>query len=178
MKSSKVKNLFCLFALLLSLPNPGFSEMLGPKGPRPMEERLEDVRNTCLKADYSKVQCSTYESIHLYNRDIVDRLIVDPVFDAFDIFTDTLYGLRRATRYPFEKHCPAASSCNGKTALRLLEWELKLALADQELLPCQQVCLAKCVANHAFDYYSGINGRQSLMNEEFALELGYGDCKA
>ena len=80
MKSSKVKKLFCLFALLLSLPNPGFSEMLGPKGPRPMEERLEDVRNTCLKADYSKVQCSAYESIHLYNRDIVDRLIVDPVF--------------------------------------------------------------------------------------------------
>lgn len=179
MKSKNVKSRLRLISLLLLIvPMNGQTALLGPDGPRPLKERLEGVRNTCLKADYSKVHCSAYESIHLYNRDILDRLVIDPVFDTVDLFTDALYGLRRATRHPFERHCPSASSCNGRTALRLLEQELRQALAQQELLPCQQVCLAKCVANHAFDYFAGLSGRQSLMNEEFAIELGYGDCKA
>ncbi len=176
-KNATIK-LLVLNLLFLAIPNAGQTALLGPAGSRPLENRLEGVRNTCLRADYSKVQCGAYESIHLYNRDILDRLVIDPVFDTFDLFTDALYELRRASRLPFEGPCPSASPCNGRTALRLLQQELNQALASQELRPCQQICLAKCVANHAFDYFSGINGRQSIMNEEFAIELGYGDCKA
>ena len=132
----------------------------------------------CLGGQHRQVQCNVYPSPPLYQRDLLDTVLVDSVFDGVDYVTDALYSLRSTSGRTLEGVCPDGRPCDGADALDFLIRELRSRAESQSLAPCQKICLAKCMTTRSFDYFAGWGGRQSIMNEEFALELGYGDCKS